>query len=693
VIHSIAVSTPSPMKTKKISSEVYTVLQQILKQKIPSYWHSLGSRFHLRVLCSVVRRQEGAPWRFQVDTVRLLGALTTPHRRHRARPTSGGNGLPSPRFCGHPEASEARRSSHMGAARFHPCLAPLSCPPLSRTPLFPTPVPHPPPAHPCPAPPSCSSLSLTPLLHWRGLLSSPPALALPRSRKAPSPPPSSSIYTTRFSHPCLTMAARGSGAGGGCAGRGSSLSPPLLLPSSSSRGQAPPVADVVVEHVALLQWHIGGGIPARTAVDAVEAALFGAPAGTGAPSIAERVLDRALPPKNGRGGPADGGCVGCRAPRGGPATTRGDQDAAERRDGQDVSRRRLLPGSQEGASEPLAATDSAIFGADAVQPGVIVVDDDGPLLLGGQQGASAPLAVADSAGGVADAVEAGIIAVGGDALLTVAAVPAAEHGAVDGDVAVVDEDARPAVEEARAAAVGDAAVPSRVGTHRQKAEDLLRASPLGGTSGSLPSWEGGMALDSQPIALTYPLPPSSTDPLASEVILIVDDRETTGSGFSRSAFLSRLRPKPGLTGRIVTRRLPCGDATLVARVTTAGAGALPGTPAAGTDLILDQLVERKTAADVVSSMRDERLAKQLYWMLASGRLSLTFLIEGSVEAATRGDAAMRRDVGAFLPSLSVENNIFVKGTDNTSETVQYYASMTRHRSRRLGNADGLAAWL
>jgi len=31
VIHSIAVSTPSPMKTKKISSEVYTVLQQILQ--------------------------------------------------------------------------------------------------------------------------------------------------------------------------------------------------------------------------------------------------------------------------------------------------------------------------------------------------------------------------------------------------------------------------------------------------------------------------------------------------------------------------------------------------------------------------------------------------------------------------------------------------------------------------------------
>jgi len=80
-------------------------------------------------------------------------------------------------------------------------------------------------------------------------------------------------------------------------------------------------------------------------------------------------------------------------------------------------------------------------------------------------------------------------------------------------------------------------------------------------------------------------------------------------------------------------------------------------------------------------------------MLASGRSSLTFLIEGSVDAATRGDAAIRGDVGAFLASLSVENNIFVKGMDNMSETVQYYAFMTRHRSRRLGTADGFAARL
>jgi len=453
------------------------------------------------------------------------------------------------------------------------------------------------------------------------------------------------------------------------------------------------VADVVTEHVALLQGLIGRGIPARTAVEAVEAELFGAPAGAGAPSIVERVLDRALPTNNGRGGPADVGCAGGRVPCGGPATARGDQDAAERWDGQDVSRRRLLPGSQDGPSERLAATDSAIVGADAVQPGVIVVDDEPPLLLGGHQGESAPLTVADSAGGVADAVEAGIIVVGDDSPLPVAAVPAAEQGAVDGDVAVVDHDARPAVEEALSAVVVDAAVPSRVGTHQQTAEDLLRASPFGGTAGSLPSRAGGMALASQPIALTYPLPPSSTGPLASEVFLVVDDRETTGSGVSRSAFLSRLRMNPGLTGRVVTRRLPCGDATLVARVTTAGAGAFAGSPAAGTGLILDQIIERKTAADLVSSMRDGRLAEQSYWMLASRRSSLTFLIEGSVEAATRGDAAMRRDAGAFLASLSVENNIFVKETDNMSETVQYYASMTRHRSRRLGTADGLAAWL
>jgi len=177
--------------------------------------------------------------------------------------------------------------------------------------------------------------------------------------------------------------------------------------------------------------------------------------------------------------------------------------------------------------ETLAATYSAIVAADAVQPGVIIVDDDAPPLMGGQQGVPAPLAVADSAGGVADAVEAGTIVVGDDDPLPVAAVPAAEHGAVDGNVAVVDEDARPAVDEALAGAVVDAAVSSRDGSHQHTAEDLFRTSPFGDTAGCLPSQAGRMGLASQPITLTYPLPPSSTGPLASEVFLIVDDRERT----------------------------------------------------------------------------------------------------------------------------------------------------------------------
>jgi len=312
--------------------------------------------------------------------------------------------------------------------------------------------------------------------------------------------------------------------------------------------------------------------------------------------------------------------------------------------------------------------------------------------------------------GGADQLVAAAPAAADDARTPTTTVPAAANGAhppervVPDVVHVSDDDSVVFVDEGtRATAsvdgiapdtgVGHSVAMSRVGTHQQTAADLLRASPLGVTVGSAPARVGGMALAHQPIALPYPLPPEPTGPTASEVYLVVDDRETAGSSTSRAAFLSRLRVNPGLAGRVVTRRLPTGDATLVARVTLAGEAAYAGAPPAGTEFILDQLIERKTADDLVASLRDGRLQEQAYWMGASGRSSLTFVIEGSVGEAARGDAAVRGEIGAFLARMTVEEGIFVKETDNMEETVGYYSALVRHRTRRMGTADGLEAWL
>jgi len=121
-----------------------------------------------------------------------------------------------------------------------------------------------------------------------------------------------------------------------------------------------------------------------------------------------------------------------------------------------------------------------------------------------------------------------------------------------------------------------------VGTHLQTAADLLAASPLAATAGIVPAPVRGMPLAKAPLELPYPTAPSSSSLLAAEVDLVVDDRETAGAGPSHASFLARLRVHPGLADHAVQRRLPVGDALLVARVTAAGAAAYEGAPPEGT---------------------------------------------------------------------------------------------------------------
>jgi len=249
----------------------------------------------------------------------------------------------------------------------------------------------------------------------------------------------------------------------------------------------------------------------------------------------------------------------------------------------------------------------------------------------------------------------------------------------------------PSASTAAGSAVGDAG--GNVGTHLQTAADLLGASSLAASSGTVPSPVSGMALAKAPVELTYPMPPSSSSALAAEVYLVVDDRETAGVGPSRATFLARLRVNPGLADRVVQRRLPVGDALLVARVTAVGAAAFDGAPPEGTEILLDQLIERKTAADVVASLKDGRLDKQAYFMAASGRSSLTCIIEGDLDGATQNDNVMREAAKNCLAALTVASSFFIKYTNGLDETVAYFSSLVRHRGRRLGSADGLAGWL
>ena len=370
-----------------------------------------------------------------------------------------------------------------------------------------------------------------------------------------------------------------------------------------------------------MQRLVGLGIPAATVVAAFEAEFFRDPSGRPVAKFEEDVLERTLAANDGDVGLAGGG-----RRFGGKRRREGATVECEEGGG--------VRGLAEGQKRSRALRAAAV-----VATADVVVNDD----------SDAPAAVVSCA-------------TGADTVSRQGSLSSSDWLAVAGAAASVALDVEFSV-ESRAGVGAGALVPADVNppkvglldTHLQTAADVLSASPLAAVSGST---LGGMALATALVALTYPLPPTSSGPMSAEVFLLVDDRDTAGSGPSRRAFLTRLCLNPGLANRVVTRRLPIGDAILVSRVTAAGAAPFPGAPPAGAEVLLDHVVERKTADDLVASLREGRLDDQAYRMSASGRRSQTLVIEGHVDDATVGDAVTRAEVKDFLASLSVSTEIF-----------------------------------
>jgi len=423
------------------------------------------------------------------------------------------------------------------------------------------------------------------------------------------------------------------------------------------------VSPLPVDSAQLVQWLVGLGISAATAAAAFEAEFFRDPSGRPAAEFEEDVLERALATSDGKDGPDGGGG------RVGGKRRREEGEAVGYAEGGGL--RELAEGK-----EPSQALRAAAIGAT---PDVVYVHHDSvatEVFVSSATGAGAVNLPAEASKSTPSSSNTLAVA-GGAAPVALEVNSPVDSRAGDNAGALVAADVYPPV-------VG------LLGTHLQTAADVVGASPFVVAAAST---SDGMALASAPVALTYPLPPTSTGPMTAEAFLLVDDRETAGSGPSRRAFLNRLRLNPGLANRVVTRRLPIGDAILVARVTAAGAAAFPGAPPFGAEVLLDHLVERKTADDLVASLRDGRLDDQAYWMSASGRRSPTIVVEGNVDAATEGDAVTRAEVKDFLASLSVSTGIFVKTTNDVDETIDYYSSLVRHCCRRMGTATGLAGWV
>jgi len=190
-------------------------------------------------------------------------------------------------------------------------------------------------------------------------------------------------------------------------------------------------------------------------------------------------------------------------------------------------------------------------------------------------------------------------------------------------------------------------------------------------------WAGlpTMPWASMPVELQFPFPMTPDGALVAEVYLVEDDREMVGVGPSRDALPSRLRVNPGLANRVERRRLPTGDAVFVAHVTAAGEAPVAGAPQTGTKIVLDQLIERQTAADMVASLRDGRLRQQTYNMAATGCKGLVLIVKGDLDAATENGANVREEAKNVLAELTVSSNFVFKNTADLTETAALFSSL------------------
>ena len=148
-----------------------------------------------------------------------------------------------------------------------------------------------------------------------------------------------------------------------------------------------------------------------------------------------------------------------------------------------------------------------------------------------------------------------------------------------------------------------------------------------------------------------------------EVILLLDVREVLDRG-DRSLFAVGLE-KEGI--RVETRSLELGDALWIARDTS------------GVEIVLDYLVERKTMADLVASIKDGRFNEQGFRQRRCGLRNVVYLVEDThmQSARTFGWEAIQTS----LVLLQIRDGFFLKRVGSGQDSIEYLARMTRSIER------------
>lgn len=164
-----------------------------------------------------------------------------------------------------------------------------------------------------------------------------------------------------------------------------------------------------------------------------------------------------------------------------------------------------------------------------------------------------------------------------------------------------------------------------------------------------------------------PRPPGRSFSQEYEVVLLVDQREQFSS-MSQGQHLSRAESAPAhlewIRAKGVSvelRQLPQGDALWVARSRFSPTQ----------EYVLDFIVERKRADDLVKSIRDRRYEQQKYWLTRCGITNKVYLVEGDLDYINYGQCGK-----TAMVTTEVLDGFSVLCTDGIHSTFALYSRLT-----------------
>ncbi|XP_050312727.1 crossover junction endonuclease MUS81 [Anthonomus grandis grandis] len=152
----------------------------------------------------------------------------------------------------------------------------------------------------------------------------------------------------------------------------------------------------------------------------------------------------------------------------------------------------------------------------------------------------------------------------------------------------------------------------------------------------------------------------SMSPYSFDVILYVDTSETSGFSNSHKDELLQRLIEHGVQFEV--KKLKVSDFVWVSR-----------DRGSNEELVLPYAVERKRMDDFASSIKDKRYYEQKFRLKKSGIENLIYLVESHGNNQHVG--LPLKNLHQAASNTAIQENFFVKFTENTKETVEYLANM------------------